>query len=344
MAVEAADLGVTVHHLNEGHAAFAAMERVARLVEQGHDLTDAINTVKESTVFTTHTPVPAGHDRYDPTAVRKAMGSVLRRAGIAPSTFVDFGRERPCDKQESFCMTVLALRFANRVNGVAKLHGEVSRDMWVGAFPEVDQPKDVPIGSVTNGVHPGTWMDPAAQAFWSKQIKLDQSMPTPEQPQWKKAAKVDASKAWELRNQLRARLVRLRSRTVRAASGGQRRRAATRFLPQDKSTRRCSPSVLPGGLPPTSVPHWSSGTQAVGRNPEQPRTAVQLIFAGKPTHEMRKGRPLAKDLQDVTPPKFMGKVVVLDEYDMRVGRELTSVPMCGSTPPSAPTKPAARVV
>ena len=217
MAVEAADLGVTVHHLNEGHAAFAAMERVARLVEQGHDLADAMTAVRKSTVFTTHTPVPAGHDRYDPAAVRKVIGKVIRRAGIAPSTFVDFGRERPGDRQESFCMTVLALRFANHVNGVAKLHGEVSRDMWVGAFPELDQPKDVPIGSVTNGVHPGTWMDPAAQAFWSKHIKLDQSMATPEQPQWKKATKVDPSKAWELRNQLRARVwCGLRSRTIRA--------------------------------------------------------------------------------------------------------------------------------
>ena len=326
MAIEAADLGVTVHHLNEGHAAFAAMERVARLVEQGHDLTDAMNTVKESTVFTTHTPVPAGHDRYDPTAVRKAMGSVLRRAGIAPSTFVDFGRERPGDKQESFCMTVLALRFANRVNGVAKLHGEVSRDMWVGAFPELDQPKDVPIGSVTNGVHPGTWMDPAAQAFWSKHIKLDQSMPTPEQPQWKKAAKVDATKAWGLRNQLRARLVRfVRERSVRqaVANGAAPHEvlAAGQVLQEDALTICFARRFATYKRAPL-VFRDTRRLAAILNNSEQP---VQLIFAGKAHPRDAEGQAFAQKIFKMSRrPEFMGKVVVLDEYDMRVGRELTA--------------------
>ena len=192
--------------------------------------------------------------------------------------------------------------------------------------PELDQPKDVPIGSVTNGVHPGTWMDPAAQAFWSKQIKLDQSMATPEQPQWKKAAKVDASKAWELRNQLRARLVRfVRERSVRQAvangAGPNEVLAAGQVLQEDALTICFARRFATYKRAPL-VFRDTKRLAAILNNPEQP---VQLIFAGKAHPRDAEGQAFAQKIFKMSRrPEFMGKVVVLDEYDMRVGRELTS--------------------
>ncbi|MEC8321527.1 MAG: alpha-glucan family phosphorylase, partial [Planctomycetota bacterium] len=218
MALEAMDEGVTVHHLNEGHAAFAAVERVARLVEAGHDVEKAIARVRASTVFTTHTPVPAGHDRYPAKDAAAAISTVLKRAGLSSRAFADLGRERPGDRQEPLCMTVLALRLAAHVNGVAKRHGEVSREMWHGAYPEAGTVSEVPIGSITNGIHPGTWMDPAAEAFWRRKIRLRPEVARPVEKAWAKATSVDPGDAWDLRNRMRARLVRfIRERSARQA-------------------------------------------------------------------------------------------------------------------------------
>ncbi|MEC8493558.1 MAG: alpha-glucan family phosphorylase, partial [Planctomycetota bacterium] len=152
-ALEAMRMKPTVVHLNEGHAAFASVERLVGLVQKGKSLDAALETVRASTVFTTHTPVPAGHDRYEPADVAKYMKGHLSALGLSKEAFADMARETPGDRLESFCMTVLGLRTAGRVNGVAELHGKVSREMWVGAYPEAGTPEEVPIGHITNGVH-----------------------------------------------------------------------------------------------------------------------------------------------------------------------------------------------
>ena len=266
VAVEAADLGVTVHHLNEGHAAFAGTGRTVGGAGARSCRRD--DQREESTVFTTHTPVPAGHDQTRRST--KGHWQNHSSAGIAPSTFVDFGRERPGDKQESFCMTVLALRFANHVNGVAKLHGEVSRDMWVGAFPNSTKPKTSPLVRSPTACIP--WMDPAL--FWSEQIKLDQSIATPNsrngRPKWMPQKHGSSAINSE-------RLVRfVRERSVRQAvangAGLNEVLAAGQFC-----KKMPSPSVLHDGRQacPTGLP----GHQTVGRNPEQPRSAGAIDSA-----------------------------------------------------------------
>ena len=217
MALEAMDEHVSVHHLNEGHAAFAAVERVARFVENGSSLQDAIDHVRRTTIFTTHTPVPAGHDRYDPEAASAAMRPVLERAGLSPHEFADLGRVHAGDEAEKLCMTVLALRLSEFVNGVALLHGEVTREMWKEVYG-VERTEDVPIGAITNGVHPGTWLDPAAAAFWRRKIRLQLHRARPLETTWAKAQSVDPAEAWELRCHLRRRLVGfVRERTTSQA-------------------------------------------------------------------------------------------------------------------------------
>ena len=326
MALEAMDEKVTVHHLNEGHAAFAAVERLARIVQGGGQLADAIEKVRASTVFTTHTPVPAGHDRYQPKAAAAAMTSVLKRAGITPRTFADLGRERPGDTAEPLCMTVLALRLARHVNGVAGLHGEVSREMWHAVYPEAATVSEVPIGSITNGVHPGTWMDPAAEAFWKRTIRLQTENARPIEKTWSKATSVDPGAGWKLRNQMRSKLVRfIRERSARQAveRGGtpQETLAASQVLREDALTigfaRRFATYKR--------APLIFRDRKRLAKILNHPKMPVQLVFAGKAHPRDQGGQEFARTIFQMSQrPEFRGKVVILEEYDMRIGRELTS--------------------
>src|SRR5439155_21095728 len=135
--------------MNEGHAAFAALERVARLRQRGLPLREAEGRVRNSSVFTTHTPVPAGNDRFKPKLALKYISHYAKSLGISEPELLGLGRENPLDRSEEFCMTVLALRLSKHCNGVSKLHGEVSCRMWMSVFGARD-PKDVPIGHITN--------------------------------------------------------------------------------------------------------------------------------------------------------------------------------------------------
>ena len=326
MALESMDEPVTVHHLNEGHAAFAALERVARIVENGGDLAGAMEKVRSSTVFTTHTPVPAGHDRYQPRAAAAAMSTILKRAGLTPRAFADLGRERPGDHDEPLCMTILALRLSAHVNGVAGLHGEVSREMWQGVYPEATKVDDVPIGSITNGVHPGTWMDPAAEAFWRRTIRLRPEIARPIEKAWSKATSVDPAAAWELRNQMRSKLVtfireRARRQVVERGGSPERTLAAGQVLREDALTigfaRRFATYKR--------APLIFRDRKRLARILNHPEMPVQLVFAGKAHPRDEGGQAYARTIFRMSQrPEFRGKVVLLQEYDMRIGRELTS--------------------
>src|SRR5436305_12413142 len=170
IALGAMNLSPTVVHMNEGHAAFAALERVARLRHRGLPLRGAEAQVRNSSVFTTHTPVPAGNDRFVPRLALKYIGHYAEKLGITEQELLGLGRENPLDKSEEFCMTVLALRLSKHCNGVSKLHGEVSRAMWMKVYG-VDDPDEVPIGHVTNGVHSQTWLAPEMRPLYDKYIK-----------------------------------------------------------------------------------------------------------------------------------------------------------------------------
>ncbi len=325
-ALEAMEESPTVHHLNEGHAAFAPIEHCARLVESGATLEEAMDEVRRSTVFTTHTPVPAGHDRYDAPDVARVMASVIKRAGLSARTFVDLGRVNPGNTAEPLCMTVLALRLACRVNGVAKLHGEVSREMWKDVYPEITRVKDVPIGSITNGVHPGTWMDPAATTFWRKHIGLRVQVARPRETAWSRATKVDPVAGWELRNRLRGRLVGfIRDRLVRQ----ERARGADPAAILDAANALRDDALTIG-----FARRFATYKRAplVFRDPERLAAIlndgdrpVQLVFAGKAHPRDVAGQEFARTIFGMSRrPEFRGKVVILEEYDMRIGRELTS--------------------
>src|SRR6266704_2272269 len=155
----------SVFHLNEGHAAFLTLELIRERLKGGKTFKDALDETKAECLFTTHTPVEAGHDRFSRDLVNYALNKFLSQLKVSPKDLMALGRVNPDNEQESFCMTVLALRAARVANGVSELHGRVSRQMWQGLFP--DRPVDqVPIGHITNGVHLLVWIQGPVRRIW----------------------------------------------------------------------------------------------------------------------------------------------------------------------------------
>jgi glycogen phosphorylase len=158
-ALRAMGIEPSLIHLNEGHAALSALERLGELLAEGATLEDALARVRETTVFTTHTPVAAGNEWYTRDEAEPVLGNLFRKLGVPGSVLYDLGRFHPGNEQESVNLTPLALRMSRTSIGVSERHGEVSRSMWRGLWPEREA-ADVPIGHVTNGVHTMTWMAP----------------------------------------------------------------------------------------------------------------------------------------------------------------------------------------
>lgn len=158
-ALKALNIHPGVLHLNEGHRAFAGLEMIRiRMVTEGIGFEEAMRRVSTMTVFTTHTPVPAGHDRFGSDLMEEHLGPLREALGLSHEGLMALGRVNPHDHGETFCMTVLALKNSRRANAVSSLHGEVSRTMWTGLFGRREE--DVPIGHITNGVHVHTWLAP----------------------------------------------------------------------------------------------------------------------------------------------------------------------------------------
>ena len=325
LALKAMGIKASVFHLNEGHAAFASVARLANMRRKGASLEEALQAIRRSTVFTTHTPVPAGHDRYDTAMVAEALEPCWREAGLARSAFLEMGSERPTDPKAPFCMTVLALRTAEHVNGVAALHGRVSREMWQQVYGVAD-PALVPIGHVTNGVHARTWLAPEAEAFWKRSIGLDLDRVERGVDPWAGAEKADAAEFWALRGALRARLVQfIRERLARQA----RRRGE---LPEQ--VLRASEAFDPSALTIGFARRFATYKRAplVFRDAERLRRIVgaadrpvQLVFAGKAHPRDRDGQAYAAEVHRWAREQgFEGRVALIEEYDMHVGRMLVS--------------------
>ena len=321
-ALEAMRFKPTVVHLNEGHAAFASVERMAKLMDKGRSFDSALETVRASTVFTTHTPVPAGHDRYGAADVAKYMRGHLRALGLKKETFADLARENPGDRDEPVCMTVLGLRTAHKVNGVAKLHGDVTREMWMAVY-DAKTPGEVPIGHITNGVHARTWLAPEADALYAKYIKPKWNELGPKSDPWKKAGKVPLDALWELRSILRAKLVHfVRDRLARqAARRGEDTSEAWRTFDEDALTLGFARRFATYKRAPLIFKE-AKRLAALLNDPDRP---VQIVFAGKAHPRDEGGQELAQIIHEhARKSGFRGRVALIEEYDMEVGRVLTS--------------------
>ncbi|HEU4656370.1 MAG TPA: alpha-glucan family phosphorylase [Capillimicrobium sp.] len=220
-ALEALRIEPDVVHLNEGHAAFAALELAARECRRGAGADDALAAARERTVFTTHTPVPAGNDTYAPEQVIAAVGRLADEAGLGAERLVDLGRTHPGDAGEPFGVTQFALRTSRAANGVSARHGEVARSMWRDLWPGRDEPS-VPIGAVTNGVHLPTWIAGPMRALLDRHLGDGWLHRAADPETWAPLADVPAAELWAVRQEQRARLIehaRRRSQRERLARG-----------------------------------------------------------------------------------------------------------------------------
>ncbi len=299
-----------VIHLNEGHCAFAPLERLASRQRRGLPFSEALAAARQEAVFTTHTPVPAGHDRFAWEQVDEALGAYRREMGWSPGTIMGLGRVSPKDQDESLCMTVLALKTTRAANGVSQLHGEVSRQMWTALYP--DRPvAEVPIGHITNGVHPLFWMHPRWQALFDTQT-LDWRQPErlwdPET--WRSLLTgLDDGQIWKTHQACRQELVDHLAWTVghsRLDPHGLTLGFARRFAPYKRANLLFSqPERL------ATLVHTSPG--------------LQLIFAGKAHPRDTEGQAIAAEvLRWTEDPRFRGKVVFCEDYDIHTGRLLTA--------------------
>lgn len=312
-----------VYHLNEGHSAFAPLEACYQLMQrQGLSFPQARAIIAKKTVFTTHTPVPAGHDRFSPSLLEEQMAPLRTRLGLSHREFHGLGRLNLDDVNETFCMTVLALKMSEHRNGVSHLHGIVSRDMWKRMWPHVET-HQVPIGHITNGVHVSTFLAPQMRTLYDRNLApgWEQHMETPEA--WAGLAKMDLGELWEVHQILKARLIdfvksRVQSQTApRGDKPGQ-------IVPG----AGLDPEILTIGFSRRFATYKRanllfSDPERIKRLLTDPERPLQLVFAGKAHPKDEPGKRLIQNIIELTTdPELKGRLVFLADYDMNIARYL----------------------
>ena len=321
-ALDALGLKHTVCHINEGHAAFLMLERLKTFMQEGGlSLKEAFELCWVSNIFTTHTPVPAGNERFNPYLMRQYLGSYVESLGLSWNDFLALGREDPHNEGEDFCMTVLALRLSARSNGVSKLHGKVSRRMWKALWPNLSE-DDVPITSITNGIHGKSWVSHDQAVLFQERLGsafIDEPMNV---DVWRGIDDIPDSELWNLREVRREKLVTF----------------ARKRLRMQFARRRLSPSEIniadevldPKALTIGFARRFAAYKRALLflREPERLasmlldlKQPVQFIFAGKAHPADNVGKDLIKQLIHFTrDERFRQKIVFLEDYDINVTR------------------------
>jgi starch phosphorylase len=319
-------LGITpgVLHLNEGHSGFAVLEAIRqRMEEEGIGFEKAVPRVAREVVFTTHTPVPAGHDRFDADLVEEHLGPLREALGLSRKSFMALGRENP-ESDERFCMTVLGLKLSRRANAVSSLHGEVSRAMWTGLFPGKVEDA-VPIGHITNGVHAPTWLAPQMFRLYDRHLGTGWHLRSSEAKIWEGIDDVDDGELWETHFNLKSRMIEfVRRRAVKQAA----HRGEARDVLQQLE-RVLSPDALTIGFARRFATYKRANLiladiEKIASMVNDPKRPVQFVFAGKahPLDEPGK-RVLQQIAQLMRDPQFSDKFVFVEDYDINVGRHLT---------------------
>lgn len=313
-----------VIHMNEGHSAFAALE-VARqkMASEGLSFHDVYHRVAAHAVFTTHTPVPAGHDRFPPDLMEEHLGPIRDSLGLSHEGLMALGRVDPRNHGEEFCMTVLAAKMSRRRNAVSALHGEVSREMWTGLYPgrAVDE---VPIGHVTNGVHVLSWLAQPMRQMYDRHLASDWFQRIGEPETWEAVSRINDGELWETHQTLKFRLLEfVRRHLVRLAE--------FRHEPKDlvqQYRRALSLDTLTIGFARRFATYKRANLlfrdidriAALVNDPQRP---VQLIFAGKAHPKDEPGKHVLQQVAKLARDKrFLGKLVFVEDYDINTCRHL----------------------
>ncbi len=319
-------LGITpgVYHLNEGHSAFAPLEVIReRMQDDGLSFDEALREVARQTVFTTHTPVPAGHDRFGAELVEEHLGPLRDALGISLEQLLGLGRVEPQNGGEPFCMTVLALKLSRRANAVSSLHGHISRRMWAPLWPwRVEE--EVPIGHITNGVHIPSWLAWQMRQLYDRRFEAGWIQRMGEPEVWQKIYDVDPGELWETHNGLKNVLLSF----VRRRLARQLRRRGESEEAIEAMRQILDPRVLTIGFGrrfatykrATLIMHDLDRLAALLNHPEYP---VQLIFSGKAHPKDEPGKQLIQQIINLRhDPRFSDRIVFIEDYDINVCRHM----------------------
>ena len=337
-----------VYHCNEGHAALCNVQRLAEYVESGLSFNQALELVRASSLYTVHTPVPAGHDYFDEGLFNKYMNQFPARLGISWDDFMGMGRTNPGDKNEKFCMSTFLCKTCQEVNGVSWLHGRVSQQMfrgiWPGYLPSPERldhaerthdeweeiynpnPEESHVGYVTNGVHLPTWCAKEWQAVYKKYLGAEYYYDQSNEKIWEKILQVPDEVIWNTRVELKNKLIdyiRRRFRENWLKNQGDPSMVVSLL---DK----INPNALLIGFARRFATYKRahllfSDLDRLSKIVNNPKYPVQFLFAGKAHPADGAGQGLIKKIYDISQrPEFMGKILFLDNYDMQLARRLVS--------------------
>ena len=315
-------LSPAVWHVNEGHSAFLMLERIRELVQAGHSHADAVDIVRQSTVFTTHTPVPAGHDVFSFPQIEQHFAGYWEQLGLTREAFLQLGAH-PDNPGAGFNMTALAMRLAGHVNGVSREHGCISRAMWRSLWPGLEDDR-IPIRSITNGVHAPTWISPEMNQLYAKHLGPDWAERADDQAVWHRVTDIPDGELWAVRQALKRKLMGFIRERARAAW------MQGRMHPQQvlASGTLLDPEALTIGFArrfatykrATLIFSTLGRLQQMMQNHWRP---VQLVFAGKAHPADEPGRQFIQQVYAFCKDHNIGgHVAFVEDYDMYMAKYL----------------------
>lgn len=319
-------LNPTVYHMNEGHSAFLILELARELIEEKKiSFKNAMSIVTSKTVFTTHTPVPAGNDIFPIELMEKYFKNFWPRLGIEREEFLRLGMNPKEEMEPGFNMGIFALKFSGKKNGVSKLHGSVSRELFGDIWPEIAA-NESPIGHVTNGIHTCTWLAPNLKElynkylapYWQDNIHLERT--------WDRIRNISNKELWDAHYSRKVKLMKL----VRENTINRLRRNGMRYEEIMDIVSKLDPNNLTIGFA-RRFATYKRGTlifrdlERITEILNNNKTPVQIIFAGKAHPQDIEGQDLIKQIHEISmKPQFKGKIFFLEDYDIEMSRHLIS--------------------
>ncbi len=323
-ALQALGIRPTICHMNEGHSAFLALERIRILREErGLSFAEARQAASAGNVFTTHTPVPAGIDRFPPHLIDKYFYDYYTSLGLSREEFLALGRQNPADHQEPFCMAILALRLAAHTNGVSRLHSQVSRRMWQGVWPGVPE-DEIPITWVTNGIHIPSWISFDLAGLYDRYLGPHWLQRPDDQTIWERVDKIPDEELWRTHERRRERLVAAVRRRLREQL--EKRGAPPSEV--ERAGEMLDPKALTIGFGRRFITYKRAtlllrDPDRLARILNDEDHSVQIIFAGKAHPQDNPGKELIQQIVHLCrEERFRRRIVFIEDYDMTIARYL----------------------
>jgi len=318
--------GITpgAYHMNEGHSAFAGLEAIRDFMHiDGLDFDEALREVAHRSVFTTHTPVPAGHDRFDSALIEEHLGPLRESLGISLHQLMGLGRVDPQNENESFCMTVLALKLSRRANAVSSLHGQVSRRMWAHLWPwRVEE--EIPIGHITNGIHIPSFLAFQMRQLYDRHFPAGWASRMGESEVWQNIYQIDPGELWETHYALKNLMLTF----VRRRVSRQCRRRGESDEAVEAARNILNPNALTIGFARRFATYKRANlfmwdVDRLYELLEDTDRPVQFIFSGKAHPADEPGKRFIQQIDSLRhDPRISGKVAFVEDYDINVARHL----------------------